>query len=399
MDLHRVVEHMDGYVRIGEDGRIEAVGPWEDLPAGTEASRVLKDSLILPAFVDAHVHLPQLDTRGCYGLPLLPWLERHIFPAEAAFADPQIASETGARFFHALAAAGVGAAGVFTTVHAEATARAFEAAEASGLRAVMGKVLMDTGAPAELLEPWELGIRASLDLAERWNGRGRLHYALTPRFALTSSPDLLEAVGRTAESEGLRIQTHLAEHDDEVGLVAARFPDDSDYLAVYERAGMVREGAVFAHAIHCSDDAYRRIAISGAAIACCPTSNAFLGSGSFPLVRARSAGVTIGVGSDVGAGPQLSPLDVLRHLAYLEQPTPEELLYRGTLGGSTALGLDDVTGRLDTGLAADLVVLTPPPDASGTPLDRFVECVFRQPETDVVATLVDGQIVHGGFSS
>ncbi|MDX1661768.1 MAG: amidohydrolase family protein, partial [Gemmatimonadota bacterium] len=281
----------------------------------------------------------------------------------------------------------------------EATHRAFEAAEASGMRVVMGKVLMDRNAPEPLLEPVDEAIADSLALAERWEGAGggRLGYAITPRFALSCSAEMLAAAGRAAVDADLKVQTHLAEQPEEVAAVADRFPDAADYLEVYERAGLVKPGAVFAHAVHCSDDAYRRLAAGGGAIACCPTSNAFLGSGAFPLARARAAGVTIGVGSDVGAGPQFSPLDVLRHLAHLDRLAGEELLYRGTAAGAEALGLDELTGRIEPGLGADLVVLEPPDDATGSPLERFVQSVFRQPETRVAATLVDGRPIHGSL--
>lgn len=408
VDAGRAEVHEEAYVVV-HDGRIGAVGP---VPPGMrdpadlarsfgEGAHVVDvgRSLILPAFVDAHVHLPQIHVRGRYGAPLLEWLERWVYPAEAAFADPDLAARTAERFFAALAAAGVGSAGVFATVHHDATDRAFAAAEASGLRVVMGKVLMDRGAPAELLEPVDRGIAASLALAERWEGAagGRLRYAVTPRFALSCSRELLAAAGRAAVDADLRVQTHLAEQTDEVEAVAAAFPDADDYLEVYERAGLVKPGTVFAHAIHCTDGAYRRISGAGAAIACCPTSNAFLGSGIFPLARARATGVTIGVGSDVGAGPRLSPLDVLRHLAYLDRLEGEEILYRGTAAGAEALALADVTGRIEPGMAADLVMLRPPEDAPGDPLERFVQSVFREPEAEIVATLVDGRVIHGAL--
>ena len=409
----RAEAHADGLVGIGEDGRITAAGPWPGEAARAGGPPVVETggALILPAFVDAHVHLPQIDVRGRWGAGLLEWLERWVFPAEAAFADPDHAARVAERFFSALAAAGTGTACVFATIHTQATERAFEAADASGLRIVLGKVLMDRNAPPELLEPAAAAIQDSLALAERWEGAGggRLRYAVTPRFALTSSPELLQAAGRAAAQAGLRIQTHLAEQTDEVARVLEAFPSVRDDLEVYENAGLVREGAIFAHVVHCTDDAFRRLAAAGSAIACCPTSNAFLGSGVFPLQRALAAGVTMGIGSDVGAGPQFSPLDVLRHFAYLEpgagaggapgvRVTAAELLYRATLAGAEALGFPE-TGRLATGLSADLAILEPPPGATGTPLERFVECVFRHPETRVVATIVEGRVVHGRLTA
>lgn len=400
VDASRVEAFDDGFVRIGADGRIEAAGPWRvGLDAG--AAIATAPALLLPAFVDAHVHLPQLDIRARYGMPLLTWLERHVYPAEAAFADPAVADREAERFFSALAAAGTGTAGVFATVHPEAAGRALAAAEASGLRAVIGKVLMDRGAPAALLEPAADGIRATLALAERWEGAagGRLHVAVTPRFAPACSAELLTAAGRAARDAGLRVQTHLAESADELELVRRLFPEAPDYLAVYERAGLSGERSVFAHSIHLGEAAFRRLAAAGAAVVCCPTSNAFLGSGAFPLAVAREAGVEVGLGSDVGAGPQLSLLDAARHLAYLGRPDPAEILYRATLGGARALGLEGTTGRLAAGLAADVLVLEPPAGADGDPLDRFVQSVFRQPETRVRALLVDGALVYGALAT
>lgn len=387
----------DGFVRIARDGSIVEVGAW---PGGEEGDAIdVGPALLLPAFVDAHVHLPQLPVRARYGEPLLRWLERFVYPAESAFADSDHASREAARFFDALAASGTGTAGVFATVHAEATERAFEAADASGLRVVMGNVLMDRGAPPALLEPAARGVRTTLALAERWEGAGggRLRVAVTPRFAPACTDDLLAAAGSAARDAGLRIQTHLAESADELEAVRAAFPAAPDYLAVYERAGLVGAHSIFAHSIHLSRSGFERLAGAGSAVACCPTSNAFLNAGSFPLATARDAGVEIGLGSDVGAGPQLSVLDAVRHLAYLGRPAPEELLYRATLGGARALSLEGTTGRLAAGLAADLLVLEPPPDATGDPLERFVQCAFRQPETRVRALLVAGRVVHGSL--
>jgi guanine deaminase len=397
-DARRAEAFEDGFVRVTVDGRIGEVGAWSDRHDPGAAVH-LGRALLLPAFVDAHVHLPQLPVRGCYGAPLLPWLARHVYPAEAAFADPAHAAAESERFFRALAAAGTGTAAVFATVHPEATHRAFEAAEAGGLRIVLGKVLMDRNAPADLLEPAREGIRATLELAERWEGAGggRLHVAVTPRFAPACSAELLSAAGAAARDAGLRVQTHLAESADEIEAVRRGFPDARDYLAVYERAGLAGERSIFAHAIHLEEVDFTRIAAAGSAIACCPSSNAFLGSGPFPLSTARRTGVEIGLGSDVGAGPQLSLLDAGRHLAYLDRPPAEEILYRATLGGARALDLEGTTGRFAPGLAADLLVLEPPADATGDPLALFVQCVFRQPETRVVALLVDGALVHGAL--
>ena len=388
----------DGFVEIGSTGTIAAVGAWREELVPQAAIDVGR-ALILPAFVDAHVHLPQLPVRARYGDPLLTWLARHVYPAEAAFADPEHAARESARFFGAVAAAGTGTAAVFATVHAEATHRAFEAAAASGLRVVMGNVLMDREAPSELLAPAAGGVRATLDLAERWEGAAgdRLHVAVTPRFAPACSSELLAAAGEAARAAGLRVQTHLSESADEMEAVRRLFPGMPDYLAVYERAGLAGERSIFAHSIHLGAGEFQRIARAGATVACCPSSNAFLGSGAFPLATARETGVEIGLGSDVGAGPQLSLLDAARHLSYLDRPAPAEILYRATLGGARALDLDGTTGRLAPGMSADLLLLEPPSDATGDPLELFVQCVFRQPETRVRALFVDGALVYGSL--
>ena len=396
VDPARAEAFEDGFVEVDPQGTIGAAGAWPEERDPRAAVHVGR-ALILPAFVDAHVHLPQLPVRARYGDPLLIWLARHVYPAESAFADSEHAAREAARFFGALAGAGTGTAAVFATVHADATHRAFEAAAASGLRIVLGKVLMDREAPDALLESAGEGVRSTLDLAERWEGAagGRLHVAVTPRFAPACSEELLAAAGAAARGAGLRVQTHLAESADEIAAVRRLFPGDSDYLSVYARAGLAGEGTIFAHAIHLGSEEFGRIAAAGAAVACCPSSNAFLGSGAFPLAAARETGVEIGLGSDVGAGPQLSLLDAARHLSYLDQPAPTEILYRATLGGARAVDLAGTTGRLASGMAADVLVLEPPADATGDPLELFVQCVFRQPETRVVALLVDGAVVHG----
>ena len=283
VDAGRVEAFADGFVRIGPDGRIADVGPWSQVP-DPDAALDLGATLILPAFVDAHVHLPQLDARARYGVPLPRWLARDVYPAEAAFADPEHAARASARFFGALAAAGTGTAGVFATVHADATERAFEAAEASGLRVVMGKVLMDREAPEALLEPAADGIRATRALADRWEGAGggRLSVAVTPRFAPACSAELLSAAGALARDAGLRVQTHLAESTDEIAAVRRGFPESADYLEIYERAGLAGERSIFAHSIHLGRSEFERLAGAGAAGRAW-TSNAFLGAGAFPL--------------------------------------------------------------------------------------------------------------------
>ena len=367
--------YVDDGLLVVDEGRIvaagEAVSLLDDLPGDAEI-RDYRGRLIVPGFIDCHVHFPQLDIIGAYGEQLLDWLNRYAYPAEERFADPAHAREVAQAFVSELLRNGTTTALVFATVHAHSADAIFEAAEARGMRLIAGKVLMDQNCPETLRDDPESGYAESRALIERWHGRGRLGYAITPRFALTSSDEQLAAAGRLAgEFPDTWIHTHLAENTDEVDAIARQFPDRRSYLDVYDHFGLLRERAVFAHCLHMNGEDRATMAGKGGAAAFCPTSNLFLGSGLFRLPAMRSAGVRCGLGSDVGGGTSLSLLRTAAEaykVLHLQEHTlpPMQALYLATLGAAEALRLDDVIGNFVPGKEADFVVL----DYDGSALTR-----------------------------
>jgi len=361
--------HADGLLVV-ENGLVVAFGEHADLaPRFAEVPVETLPGLIVPGFVDTHIHYPQTDRIAAYGNQLLEWLEHHIFPAEAAFADRGHADRVAAFFLDELLRNGTTSALVFATVHAQSVDALFEAALARDMRIVSGKVLMDLG-PESLHDSVESGRAGTEALIARWRGRGRLGYAVTPRFALTSSDAQLASAGDllAAHPDAL-MHTHLSENRAEIAAVAARFPSARDYLDVYDRFGLVGPRSVFAHCIHLDDRALARMGTAGASIAFCPTSNLFLGSGLFDLARADAHGVKIGIGTDVGAGTSFSMLATLGEAYKIGQMRgvsldPFRALHLATAGGARTLGLADRIGGLQPGQEADFVLL----DCAATPL-------------------------------
>ncbi len=357
----------DGLVVV-QEGRIAAIGPANDLLPALPADAVVDDHrgrFVLPGLIDCHVHFPQLDIIASYGEQLLDWLNRYAYPAEMRFADPAYARETAGAFLDELLANGTTTALVFGTVHAHSADAIFEAAEARNMRLIAGKVLMDRGCPEELRDSAESGYSDSAELIARWHGHDRLGYAITPRFALTSSPEQLEAAGKlAAEHPDTWVHTHLAENQEEIDEIARLFPDCRSYLDVYRRFGLVRERSVFAHCLHMDDEDRSVMHRHGAAAAFCPTSNLFLGSGLFDLHAMRGADVRCGLGTDVGGGTSLSLLrtaaEAYKVLHLRGQSLPaERAIWLATLGAAEALYLDDKIGSFETGKEADVVVLEP----------------------------------------
>lgn len=362
----------DGGLLVAE-GVILARGAWPAMAAAhADGASVINHgaALIAPGFVDAHVHFPQVDVIASHGKGLMDWLETYTFPAEAAFADPAHATAMAEIFLDELLRNGATTALVFASVHADATDALFAAAHARGMRLIAGKVMMDRHAPAALCDDAGTSHRESAALIARWHGRGRLGYAVTPRFAHTSSPAQLHAAGALLRDHpGVLLQTHLSEPVDEIGAVAADYPDACDYLDVYERHGLVGPRSVFAHALHLSAAEWGRLGAAGASVAFCPTSNLFLGSGLFDLAAARRHDVAVALGTDVGAGTSFSMLATMGEAYKVTRLrggdlSPAQAFYHATLGGARALGLADVIGTLEPGKDADFVVL----DTAATPL-------------------------------
>ena len=358
--------HPDGVVVI-EDGRVVSVG--EGSPPGVTVHDY-RGKLILPGFIDAHVHYPQTDMVASPGEALLGWLERYTFPAERAFADPQHARDTAAFFLDELLRNGTTTAAVFPTVHAHSVDALFEAAVARRMRIASGKVLMDRNCPDFLRDSAESGYEDSKALISRWHGKDRLVYAVTPRYAASSSPGQLAAAGRLlAEHPGVLMQTHIAENRDEVAWVRELFPGARNYLDVYDGAGLVGSRSLFAHGIWLDDAERARLALARGSIAFCPGSNFFLGSGCFSYARAHAAHVGVGLGTDIGAGTSFSQLATMRE-AYKaarllgESFSALDAFYLATLGAARALNMEAHIGSIAAGREADLVVLDP----AATPL-------------------------------
>jgi guanine deaminase len=364
-----VVYHPDGLLLV-EDGIVIACDAYEALAPGLSDVPVERlPGLVVPGFIDTHVHYPQTDTIAAHGAQLLDWLDRHIFPAEAAFADRAHADATAAFFLDELLRNGTTSALIFATVHMGSVDALFEAALARDMRIISGKVLMDLG-PDQLRDTVADGRADSEALIARWRGRGRLGYAVTPRFALTSSDAQLHDAAALLHRHGdTLLHTHLSENRGEIDAVAARFPRTSGYLDVYDRFGLVGPRSVFAHGIHLEDHEMARMAEAGAGVAFCPTSNLFLGSGLFDLCRADAANLRLGIGTDVGAGTSFSLLHTLGEAYKVCQLRghaldPFRALYLATAGGAAILGLQDRIGGLRPGQEADFVLL----DSAATPL-------------------------------
>ncbi|HEX6140172.1 MAG TPA: guanine deaminase [Candidatus Limnocylindria bacterium] len=400
----------DARVEVDAAGRIAAVAPWTDAAAdpSVQPAHDLRPWVLMPGLVDLHVHLPQIPNAGLgAGLGLLEWLERYIFPLEHAF-DRATAEQQAPVAFRALARAGTTTIAAYAALWPESTDACFAAAETHGIRAVIGKVMMDrltydeSIAPGDILET---SLRQSAELCERWHGAddGRLRYAFTPRFAVSCSTEMLAESARLAAHYGAYWQTHLSEDANEIHEVQRCFPGARDYLDVYERAGGLGERALLAHAIHLSDSEVQRLAASGARVAHCPASNLFLSSGMMPAGRYLDAGVRMGLGSDLAAGPELSLFSVMRAAAVTQRVlvlngtagprpplAPLDWLRMATLDGARALGMGDQIGSIQVGKEADLVLvdasLTAPlpglPDPA-EPEELVSRLIFR-PHPDMV---------------
>jgi len=353
----------------GAVGELEHSPDWQTACDLTPATAY--PPLILPGFVDAHAHLPQYPAVARHPESLLPWLEKHIFPLEKHFRGPHTRALTE-HFFDDLACHGITCASLFGALWPESTDEAFAIAEQRGMRLSLGKVMMDVSSygepnPAAALEK---SLRESAELIEQWHGKahGLLRYAVSPRFAVTSSAELLKEAATLADRHGCLIQTHLAENRAELATVRQRFPEAKDYTDVYDRAHLLGPRTVLGHAIHLSQREIDTIADRGSHVAHCPTSNLFLRSGLMPLNRLLDAGIAVGLGSDVAGGPELNPWQIMRsaietqtarHFQSDAVPllSPAAALHLATVGGATVLGLNKVIGTLDAGMDADLIVV------------------------------------------
>ena len=348
-------------------GRIEAVGPGPELLRAHAGITVVDHGagLILPGFIDAHIHYPQTDMIAAGGRDLLDWLTRYAFPTEQAFGAAAHAAEVAEFFLDELMRQGTTTAQVLGTVHAASAEAFFQAAARRRLRMIAGKSLMDRNAPAGLLDTVADCERELRELIGRWHGHGRLGYAITPRFAPTSTPEQLARAGALArEFPDVFVHSHLAENVREIEWVRELFPGARSYLDVYDGAGLLRERATYAHCIHLDAADRIRMAASGAGAAFCPTSNLYLGSGLFDLAASDAAGMRFALATDVGGGTSFSMLATMAEawkVAQLQgqRLAPLRAFYLATLAGARQLGLADRIGSLAPGLEADFIVLDP----------------------------------------
>ncbi len=361
-------EHHEDGLLIVEDGYVRALGGARDLLPTLAAGTAVTDCagrLIIPGFIDAHTHFVQTDVIGSYGRRLLDWLEEYTFPAERAFADGAHAQRVATFFIEELLRNGTTTALVVGSVHPASVDAVFEAALAQDMRLIAGKALMDRNCPEYLRDTAASGYADSAALIARWHGRGRLQYAITPRFAPSSTPEQLAAAGRLArEHPGAYVHTHVAENEEEVAWARKLFPERRSYLDIYDHYGLLRRRTALAHGIWLDDADLARLAATGATLVHCPACNLFLGSGLFDLRRAAAAGVPVALGTDVGGGTTFCMLGVL-HDAYKvaqlrgRSLSPLDAFYLATLGAARALDLDGRIGNFATGREADFIVLDP----------------------------------------
>ena len=363
-----------------EDGRISATGPADILRARHPQANVhdYGRSLITAGFIDAHVHYPQTAIIASWGKRLIDWLNSYTFPEEMRFADPAYAGEIADRYLNLVTAHGTTTVCTYTTIHPASVDAIFTAAKARGMRLYAGKTCMDRNAPEGLRDTAQSAYDDSKRLLEKWHGTDRLSYVITPRFSPTSTPEQLAALGQLwREYPDCLMQTHLSEQTDEIAWVKDLFPQSRDYLDTYEAQGLLREGALYGHAIHLTDREKSRLIEAGASLVHCPTSNTFIGSGLFDMTLARH--LRVGLATDTGGGSNFSMLRTMAAAYEVGQLRgnalhPAHLIWLATLGSARALHAETRIGNIAAGMEADLTIL----DLASTPA---IEQATRRAET------------------
>ena len=371
--LEASYDYYEDGILVVTDGHISDIGPAESvlarLPVEAELKR-FEHKLITAGFIDTHIHFPQTEMIASYGEQLLDWLNNYTFPEEGKFADPAHAQRVASFFLDELLRNGTTTAMVFGTVHKASVEAFFAESDKRNMRMIAGKVMMDRHAPEYLLDTPESSYIDSKDLIERWHKKGRQLYAVTPRFAPTSTAEQLGMAGRLlAEYDDVYLQTHLSENKQEIAWVKELFPERAGYLDVYDHFGLLGERSVFAHAVHLEQAECERMGATDSVISFCPTSNLFLGSGLLDLPEVESHQIRVGLGTDVGGGTSFSMLRTISEAYKIQQLQQHKLhplkaLYLATLGGARALSLDDKIGNLAIGKEADFLIL----DLHATPL-------------------------------
>lgn len=401
-----------GAVAVGDDGTILWSGPQALLPHGFRQSDVhdYGEMIVMPGFIDAHIHFPQYRMLAAPGKDLLDWLTRFTFPEESRYADSAYARAAAEVFLNRLFQHGTTSALAFCSVHKSCADALFAAAEAKGMALVTGKTMMDRNAIPAVEDTPETGARETEELYNAWHGKGRLRYAVTPRFAITSTDAQLRISGELLASlKGSLMQTHLSESPGEIAFVKQLFPNAKDYTDVYDHVGLLSERSLFAHGIHLSERECARLSESGSSVVHCPTSNTFLGSGlmSIPHLRKPGRPVHLGVATDVGGGTSYSMLATLGETYKVQmlsgyKPSAAELFAMATRGNAERLKIGHETGSIELGKFADLVVLDPratPVLASRQEVSTSLEDVLFSlmilgDDRAIRATYVAGKRVH-----
>jgi guanine deaminase len=358
-------EYFDDGILVIEDDKVKKVAKAEELLAElTDVDvQVFENKILMPGFIDTHIHYPQVDVIASYGEQLLDWLNNYTFPTELQFEDVEFAKETADFFLDELLKNGTTTALVFGTKHKQSVDAFFEASAARNTRMICGKVMMNRNAPEGLCDDVQSSYDDSQALIDQWHGNGRQLYAVTPRFAITSTGEQLEKAGQLLkENPGVYMQTHLSENKDEIAFTMELFPERDSYLDVYDHYGLLGPRSVFAHGVHLEDQDFKRLAETQSSISFCPTSNLFLGSGLFNLEAANGFDTQVSVATDVGGGTSFSMLQTLSEAYKICQLRHYSLdarqaFYMATLGNATTLLLDDKIGNFETGKEADFIVV------------------------------------------
>jgi guanine deaminase len=404
-DDHAAYSFIEDGALLISDGMIKAVGEWRDVSTLADGAPVTdhRPLLLMAGFIDAHIHFPQVQVVASWGNQLLDWLNGYTFPAEAQYADAQHARSMARRFCDQLVDHGTTTAVAFCSSHRCSAEAFFEEAASRNMRMIGGKTMMDRNAPEAVLDTAQSAYDDSKDLIARWHGVGRAHYAITPRFAITSSPEQLEMAGAlAAEHPDCHIQTHLSENHAEIAYTAELFPEARDYLDVYQRFDLVGPRTLLGHAIHLKDREIGALVESGAHPVFCPTSNLFLGSGLFDDAGLRARGIRSGIATDIGGGTSYSMLQTLNEGYKILQLQDQKLtalraFHWITRGNAEVLGLADRIGTLEAGTEADIVVL----DARATPAMalRMERAVSLEEELFVLQIMGDDRAIRATYIS
>jgi guanine deaminase len=414
----------DGGLLVDPSGQITQIGTFAAVQAASPEAQIVDRSgcIILPGLIDCHIHYPQALIVGAFGEELLDWLNKYIFPEESKYVDPEYARVAAGLFYNEMISQGTTAALIFSAHFEQATHIGFEEAEKRGFRACLGMSVSDRFIPDQFVMSPKQAYESSMRLIETWHGRGKLRYVVTPRFAPTCTDEMLSICGQLLkENPTVYLQTHLNENHKEIEWVQELFPDSASYVDVYERFGLLGERSIFAHSVHSTDEEIARLAATNSRVVHCPASNAFLGSGLMPLKKYVKAGVTVGLGTDVGAGTGYSLLQEMNQaykvqmlkMVALKEPERAvklsgiKLFYMATLAGATALSIDSEVGNLCRGKQADFIVIDPTRDplfiARLKNTESFSEKLF------LLATIggkrmirevyIDGRLAHGNTAA